>query len=67
MELFYRPGKAVLGDVIPFYDDGKFKPFFLKNTRGNAGHEDGWHMLTTQDHLHFQEHPTHIKGGEVIK
>ena len=69
MELFYRPGKAVLGDVIPFYDDGKFKPFFLKNTRGNAGHEDGWHMLTTQDHLHFQEHPTHIKGGtgSVIK
>lgn len=71
MQLFYRPGKAVLGDMIPFYDEGKFKPFYLKNTRGHDGPgcENGWHMLTTEDHLHFTEHPTHIKGGtgSVIK
>ena len=65
MQLFYRPGKAVLGDMIPFYDEGKWKPFYLKNTRGNDGPdcEGGWHMLTTEDHVHFTEHPTHIKGG----
>lgn len=71
MQLFYRPGKAVLGDVIPFYDEGKFKPFYLKNTRGHSGpeYENGWHMLTTEDHLHFVEQPTHIEGGtgSVIK
>lgn len=71
MELFYRPGKSVLGDVIPFYDNGQFKPFYLKNTRGQEDptQENGWHMLTTEDHIHFQEHPTHIQGGtgSVIK
>ena len=53
MQLFYRPGKAVLGDMIPFYDEGKWKPFYLKNTRGNDGPdcEGGWHMLTTAGSL----------------
>ena len=65
MELFYRPGEAVLGDVIPFYDAGEFKPFYLKNTRGHAGPdcEEGWHRLSTKDHLHFTEFPAHIRGG----
>lgn len=70
MALFYRPGKAVLGDVIPFYDNGEFKPFYLKNCRGrNDQGEAGWHMLTTGDHIHFKDQPTHIEGGtgSVIK
>ena len=70
MRLFYRPGKAVLGDVIPFYDEGQFKPFYLKNTRGHKDQgESGWHMLTTRDHIRFEEIPTHIEGGtgSVIK
>ena len=71
MKLFYQPEQAVLGDVIPFYDDGKFKPFYLKNTRGKdtPSNITGWTMLTTEDHLHFTEHPTYISGGtgSVIK
>lgn len=73
MELFYRPGKAVLGDMIPFYDDGKFKPFFLKHARGHEAegpeYRTGWFMLTTEDHLHFTEHDTGLTGGtgSVIK
>ena len=65
MELFYRPKNAVLGDVIPFYDDGKFKPFYLKNRRDYRGAEvkNGWHMLTTEDHINFTEHFTGISGG----
>ena len=27
MSLYFRPEKAVLGDVIPYYDNGVFKPF----------------------------------------
>ena len=32
MELFYEPKNAVVGDVIPFYDKGCFKPFYLRGT-----------------------------------
>ncbi len=71
MSIFYRPENAVLGDVIPFYDDGVFKPFYLRNFRGNRDmrHRDSWVMLTTKDHVHFTEHDTGISGGtgSVIK
>lgn len=65
MSVFYRPDNAYVGDVIPFFDDGLFKPFYLKIWRDYRGPEriDGWHMLTTSDHLHFEEHPTRIVGG----
>ena len=65
MSIFYRPEKAVLGDVIPFYDDGQFKPFYLRNFRNHrdAQHRDSWVMLTTRDHVHFEEHDTKIVGG----
>ena len=71
MSIFHRPDRAVLGDVIPFYDDGKFKPFYLRNFRGRRDktHQDSWVMLTTEDHVHFTEHDTKIVGGtgSVIK
>lgn len=65
MAVFYRPANAYVGDVIPFFDDGVFKPFYLKIWRDYRGPDrvDGWHMLTTHDHLHFDEFPTKIRGG----
>lgn len=65
MELFYCPENAVVGDVIPFYDNGRFKPFYLKGNRGYFGADatSGWTMLETEDHLHFTETPTEIRGG----
>jgi hypothetical protein len=30
MTVFYVPSNAYVGDVIPFFDDGLFKPFYLK-------------------------------------
>lgn len=65
MALFYTPEHARVGDVIPFYEDGVFKPFYLKNWNPyfGADRHDGWHMLTTTDHLHYQERPTGIRGG----
>lgn len=65
MKLFYQPENAVLGDVIPFYEHGKYMPFYLKSTRGNdtQDNESCWCALKTTDHLHFSEKSTHIKGG----
>ena len=31
MQLFYTPQHARVGDVIPYYEDGKFHLFYLKN------------------------------------
>ena len=71
MSLYFRPEKAVLGDVIPYYDNGVFKPFYLRNYRANRDeqHQDSWVMLSTTDHIHYTEHDTKIVGGtgSVIK
>lgn len=66
MDIFYRAENAYVGDVIPFFDeDRKFKPFYLKKWRDYEGEDriEGWHMLTTEDHIHFKEHPCHVTGG----
>ena len=53
MNLFYRPELAAVGDVIPFYDHGVFKPFYLRNYRNNmdAEHHDSWVMLLSLIHI----------------
>lgn len=59
--IFYCSSEGRLGDVIPYYEDGEFKLFFLAN---------GWTNVTTKDHLHFDnEFKTGIRGGtgSVIK
>lgn len=70
-DIFYKPQNAFMGDIIPYFDDGKFKPFYLKKWRDEAGsiHREGWHMLTSTDNVHFSEHCCHILGatGSVIK
>jgi len=32
---FYRPENAWVGDVIPYYEDGEFKLFYLLGWREN--------------------------------
>lgn len=55
MKLFYCPEDGRLGDVIPFYEDGVFKPFYLGK---------GWSCVSTRDHLHFYDaYTTSIRGG----
>ena len=31
MQLFYTPDHARVGDVIPYYENGEFQLFYLKN------------------------------------
>lgn len=72
MQLFYTPNHARVGDVIPYYEEGKFKLFYLKNWNPYFGEDItyGWHMLTTEDLVHYEsEIATGIIGGTgcVIK
>ena len=61
--MFYRAdGKAVCADVIPFYENGKFYLFYLRDYRDHEGHGEGcpWCLLTSEDLVSYQDH------GEVL-
>ena len=65
-QLFYMPQKAAVGDVIPFYAEGEFKIFYLNLGRSpwNAGALPDWHLLGTQDFVHYKEYgSTGIREG----
>ena len=71
MRIFYKAGIARCSDIIPFYDSGRFKPFYLKRWPPDYHGRDakpGWYMLDTEDFVHFSEHDTGISGatGSVI-
>jgi len=63
---FYMPQNAAVGDVIPFYADGEFKIFYLNLGRNpwNPGALPDWHLLGTQDFIHYKEYGSSgIQGG----
>lgn len=62
MSYFYKPADAVCADFIPFYQDGTYYLFYLKDYRNHQKHGEGtpWFLVTTQDFVHFEEH------GEVL-
>ena len=54
-EIFYTSPNGAGGDIIPFYDNGEYRLFFLGK---------GWTCVSTKDHLHFHdEYKTGIYGG----
>ncbi len=61
-EFFYTPEVGWPGDFIPFYKDGLYYLYYLKDYRDQENHGEGtpWFLITTADFAHFQEH------GEVI-
>jgi beta-fructofuranosidase len=65
--MYYRPKDAVAADVIPFYKDGEFKLFYLKDYRDikNKGEGTPWHFLTTKDLINYVDHGEAIPRGKV--
>lgn len=66
--MYYRaPEKAVCADVIPFYENGEFKLFYLRDYRDISVHGEGcpWCLLTSSDLVHFYDHgPVLLRGGK---
>lgn len=64
--MFYRSkGKSVCADVIPFYEDGTFKLFYLRDFRDipNDGEGCPWCLLTTKDLVNYHDHgPVLLRG-----
>ncbi|MBQ4265169.1 MAG: family 43 glycosylhydrolase [Clostridia bacterium] len=65
--MYYRAsGKAVCADVIPYYEDGVFYLFYLRDLReGGYAHGDpvSWCLLTTRDFVTYEEHGVVIPHG----
>ncbi len=64
--MYYRAqGKAVCADVIPFYEDGEFKLFYLRDYRDaeNEGEGCPWCLLTTKDLVRYEDRgPVLLRG-----
>ena len=64
--MYYRaPEGSVCADVIPFYENGEFKLFYLKDSRNVEKYGEGtpWCLLTTKDLVHYVDHgPVLLQG-----
>lgn len=65
--MYYRAsGKAVCADVIPYYEDGVFYLYYLKDYR-DPDYGDGisWYLITTRDFVNYEEHGEVIPHGTI--
>jgi beta-fructofuranosidase len=65
MGIFYRPLDGVAADFIPFYWQGNYHLFYLKDYRDVPGHGEGtpyWHIVT-RDFVHFEDWGEAIARG----
>lgn len=68
--MYYRPDmRSVCADVIPFYEDGEFKLFYLKDYRDlpNKGEGCPWHLLTTKNLVDYEDKGVVLPRGKVTE
>lgn len=65
--LFYQPETGVSADYIPFYENGIYYLFYLRDFRDPEGCGEGtpWYLVTTEDFVHFTEHDEVLPRGTV--
>jgi beta-fructofuranosidase len=58
MHINYKPENAWAGDFIPFYWNGEYHLFYLKDDRGQEGvfAKTPWYHLVTKDFVNFVDH-----------
>ena len=66
MPTFYRPDDGVAADFIPFYWNGDFHLFYLKDYRDAPGHGEGtpWFHVATKDFVTFEDWGEALPRGE---
>lgn len=63
---FYKPEDGWVGDFIPYFDQDKFKLFYLKDPKNGEkeGFGRSWCLVTTKDFVEYDEQgATGIYGG----
>ncbi|MBR2617191.1 MAG: family 43 glycosylhydrolase [Clostridia bacterium] len=63
--MYFRPKNSVLADVIPYYENGTFYLYYLRNYCGGEPRVEGipWELLTTTDLVNLTEHGEAICAG----
>lgn len=67
-KIYYRSQESsVCADVIPYFEDGEFKLFYLRDYRNVEKHGEGcpWCLLTTNNLLDYVDHGEVLKRGTV--
>ena len=64
-KIFYKPDDGAAADFIPFWHDGKFRLFYLKDWRDIENHGEGvaWFQLSTDDFINFEELGESLQRG----
>lgn len=67
MTIFFKPSDGWAGDFIPFYWQGEYHLFYLKDYRDKVNHGEGtpWFHIGTQDFVHFADYGEAIPRGRV--
>lgn len=66
-KIFYKPDHAWVGDLIPYYENGRYYAFYLHDPRSqeNKYAEDTtWHLVTTEDFSAITYHGEAIHRGD---
>src|SRR6185312_10754497 len=67
VSFFYKPSDGWAADAIPFYWQGEYHLFYLKDFRDPTAHGEGtpWYHLSTHDFVIFQDHGEALARGTV--
>ena len=61
--VFFQPAGAWVGDVIPWQEHGEFSLFYLHEVRRSPKPGTPWHLVTTNDFVHFDDEGRALGGG----
>lgn len=69
MHINYKPEDGWAGDFIPFYWQGEYHLFYLKDFRDISNHGEGtpWYHISTTDFVHFTEYGECLARGSAEK
>lgn len=63
--IFFKPNDGWVGDVIPSYEDGEYRLYYLHDKRigGDYGNHTTWNLITTKDGLNFKDYGITLNNG----
>jgi len=67
MNLFFKPQPGVIGDCIPFFSNGRYHVFYLRDNRDRDSYDIGsaWEHISTTDFVHWQDHGEALPKGTI--